>query len=157
MLLNFGCWWHVNDWSYINPRSKWGEFLERIRGVLWAGFMSFPHPINDLNLRKFVYCKNDLWFYCRDWRNKQPPTKKKCRSARVPSFICCSSTVYVIFIQNSSIFSVTRKVYLQNGWRKRSAAEGHKLPKECRRRCYKKESVSSLTTEKNQLVLRIPA
>lgn len=85
MLLNFGCWWHVNDWSYINPRSKWGEFLERIRGVLWAGFMSFPHPINDLNLRKFVYCKNDLWFYCRDGRNKQPPTKKKCRSARVPN------------------------------------------------------------------------
>ena len=37
------------------------------------------------------------------------------------------------------------------------SSRGAQLPKECRRRCYKKESVSSLTTEKNQLVLRIPA
>ena len=51
-----------------------------------------------------------------DATNSPTPKKKNSRSARVPngrSFIFCSRTAYVIFIQNSSIFSVTRKVYLQ--------------------------------------------
>lgn len=130
-------------------------------GCIWVGFMSFPHSFNDFNLRKFVYCKNDPLFYYSDWRNKQRAAPNNKKNVVLPGCV----TVGVSYAAQVRFMSYLFRIQVSCLWQARFTCKlleeaisswGAQITKKCRRRCYEKESVFSLTIEKNQLVLRIP-